>query len=139
MQTMSHISRLGLNRWLSLGLLAIAVAVAPLSLKAESEPEAAGPAPFYPVWRLLSQEQKSQYLAGYVQGWKDASKVTDIAIQYVKENPQEAVSGLQKLKVLYDLSDVSPSLLVSQIDRFFIDPKHQSASLSLAISSVRGG
>jgi len=80
-----------------------------------------------------------QFVAGYVQGWKDASKVTDIAIGFVRDNPNEAVSGLEKLKSLYDLSDVSPSLITTQLDGFFARTENQSASLSLAISTARSG
>ena len=93
----------------------------------------------YPVWKLLTREQKMQFVAGYVQGWKDASKVTDIAIGFVRDNPNEAVSGLEKLKSLYDLSDVSPSLITTQLDGFFARTENQSASLSLAISTARSG
>jgi hypothetical protein len=89
----------------------------------------------YPVWKLLTRDQKMQFVAGYVQGWKDASKVTDIAIGFVRENPSQAVSGLERLKSLYDLSEVSPSLITSQLDTFFSKAENQSASLSYAISA----
>jgi hypothetical protein len=95
--------------------------------------------PIYPVWRLLSHEQKTQFLAGYVQGWKDASRVTDIAIEFVKENPNDAVKGLEQLKSLYDLSDLSPSLLVTQIDSYLSSVENRDAPLSLAISAARVG
>jgi hypothetical protein len=91
----------------------------------------------YPVWRLLTRDQKMQFVAGYVQGWKDASKVTDIAIGFVRENPTEAVSGLERLKSLYDLSDVSPSLITTRLDTFFAKTENQSASLSYAISAAK--
>ncbi len=100
-------------------------------------PASSSGTPIYPVWKLLSFEQKANYLAGYVQGWKDASRVTDIAIEYVKQNPEEAVRGLEQLKGLYDLSDVSPSLMVSKIDSFLGEPSNRSAPLSLAISTAR--
>jgi hypothetical protein len=108
-----------------------------------SPSEAANPKPqgipIYPVWRLLTHEQKTQYLAGYVQGWKDASRVTDIAIEFVKENPEDAVKGLEQLKSLYDLSDLSPSLLVVQIDNYLSSVENREAPLSLAISAARVG
>lgn len=105
-------------------------------LEDQTPPSASG-TPIYSVWKLLTHEQKTQYLAGYVQGWRDASRVTDIAIDFVKQNPEEAVRGLEQLKGLYDLSDVSPSLLVTRIDRYLSDSANRSASLSLAISAAR--
>lgn len=92
---------------------------------------------FYPVWRLLTQEQKLQFVAGYVHGWRDASRVLDIAIGYVQENPERAVDGMRKLSSLYNLSDIAPSIVVTQIDRFFSQPDNREASLSYALSAAR--
>ena len=107
----------------------------PLYAQQSSAEEQSPGKAIYPVWKLLTRDQKMQFVAGYVQGWKDASKVTDIAIGFVRENPSQAVSGLERLKSLYDLSDVSPSLITTQLDSFFSKAENQSASLSYAISA----
>ena len=105
---------------------------ASLGVQAQSSEE-----PFLPVWRLLTNKEKQHFVAGYIRGWQDAAKVTDIAIDYVKENPKDAVEGLQKLKALYDLSAISPDSLTRQIDAFYADPTHASAGLSVAVTSAK--
>ncbi len=95
-------------------------------------------ASFLPIWKLLNYDQKVQFVSGYIQGWKDAARVTDIAIAYVRENPKNAVDGLEKLKGLYDLSDLKPNTVVDQIDTFYADPENSEAALSRAINASRG-
>lgn len=93
--------------------------------------------PFLPTWKLLSPEAKEQFIAGYLQGWRDAEKVTDIATQYVKENPQKALEGLEKIRALYDMSAYKSSAIVEHIDLFYKDPSNASSSLSKAVSGAR--
>lgn len=92
---------------------------------------------FLPTWRHMTPESKRQFIAGYVRGWTDASGVTDIAIAYLRDKPAEALSGLERLKHIYDLSDVDPAKLVPVIDRFYKDPQNSQAALSLAVSAAR--
>mgnify|MGYP000373130219 CR=1 FL=1 len=96
-------------------------------------------APFFPTWKLLNSEQKQQFMAGYLKGWRDSAQITDIAIEYVEKNPAEAVSGLRKLKGIYDLSGVTPEVLSQGVDRYFADPGNQAAGLSKAVSAVTRG
>lgn len=92
---------------------------------------------FLPVWKLLNMPQKQQFVAGYLQGWRDAATVTDIAIAYIKENPHDAINGLERIKTLYDLSGLKPELVVQAIDKFYADPDNGNAPLSLAITAAR--
>ena len=110
----------------------LVLSVMPVALVAD-----AGPAPFLPSWRLMSEAQRSQFIAGYLQGRRDASQVTDIAIEYIRERPNEAVSGLQKLKGLYDLSNLDPLAVSREVDLFYRDPANSSAGLSLALSFAK--
>ncbi len=96
-----------------------------------------GPAPFLPSWKLMSEAQRSQFIAGYLQGRRDASQVTDIAIEYIRERPAEAVSGLQKLKGLYDVSNLDPLAVSREVDLFYRDPTNSGAGLSLALSFAK--
>jgi hypothetical protein len=91
---------------------------------------------FLPVWKLMTREQKQEFIAGYVWGWRDAAKVTEIAISYIKENPREAIEGLERVKALYDLSELKPGLLVEALDRFYANPENRNASLSRAVSAA---
>lgn len=93
--------------------------------------------PFLPTWKLLTRDQKRDFVAGYVQGWRDAAQVTDIAIGYVRENPKQAVEGLEKIRRLYDLSNLRSDGLVDGVDGFYSDPKNASATLSAAVTAVR--
>lgn len=92
---------------------------------------------FLPTWKLLAPEAKEQFIAGYLEGWRDAGVVTDIATQYVKENPQKALEGLEKIKVLYDMSSLKTSAVVSEINGFYRDPENSLASLSKAVSYAK--
>ena len=53
-----------------------------------------------------------------VQGWRDAASVTDVAIAYVREQPQNAVEVLEKIRRLYE-SSTMPDALVPRIDEFY--------------------
>ena len=93
---------------------------------------------FLPVWQLLNREQKQQFLAGYLQGMKDAAKMTDVLGGFVKDNPASATESLQRLKGIYlNLSQVTPDSLASEIDIFFADPKNREAPLSRAVTGAR--
>ena len=93
--------------------------------------------PFYPTWKLLSPSEKQQFLAGYIYGWKDAERVTDIAISYVKENPNKAVEGLEEIKGLYEFGDIKPALLAAAVDAYFTEPANSESGLSQAISAAK--
>jgi len=92
---------------------------------------------FFPTWKLLSSEERKQFIAGYIQGWRDAEKVTSIAVDYVRQEPNKAVEGLKKVQELYDLSGVTPDSLITGIDHFYSDPGNHSASLSRAVSAAK--
>jgi hypothetical protein len=96
-----------------------------------------GTASFLPTWKLLDSHEKEQFIAGYLQGWKDAARVTDIAISYVKTNPEKAIDGLEGIRQLYDVRGVKPSDLAHQIDEFYADPENSDAALSRAITASK--
>lgn len=90
---------------------------------------------FLATWKLLSQQEKQQFIAGYLQGWRDAAKVTDIAIAYVRTNPSEAVAGLERIKELYNLEGLKPPQVVNDIDLYYSDPDNYEAPLSRAVTA----
>ncbi|MCB0333248.1 MAG: hypothetical protein KDD55_07090 [Bdellovibrionales bacterium] len=93
--------------------------------------------PFLPTWRLLTKEQKQQFISGYVQGWRDAGKVTDVALDHIRKNPEQAVKALESIQNIYELSHLGPDLLAREVDDFYAEPDNSQASLSVAISSSR--
>ena len=92
---------------------------------------------FLPAWKLLEQQEKQQFISGYAQGWKDAVKIIDIVISYVKENPERAERALESIKEIYSMSGVRPDQLVHEIDVFYSDPANRNAPLSRAITAAK--
>jgi hypothetical protein len=120
-------------RPLQICLIAVLFFAAPIA-RADTSDASAG---FLAVWRLMSNEQKQQFIAGYFQGWRDANKVTDIAIQYVREHPDKAIDGLEKIRALYDLHELSPNEVIPLIDAFYKHPENQNATFSSAVTAAR--
>jgi hypothetical protein len=83
----------------------------------------AADASFLPTWKLLNTQEKQHFIAGYIHGWNDAARVTDVAIDFVKDNPGRAIETLQKVK--------------NVIDVFYSDPDNAEAPLTRAVSSAR--
>jgi hypothetical protein len=102
---------------------------------------AAGPntkeSPFLPTWKLLNSQQKLDFVAGYIQGWRDAGQVLDIGIGFVRDNPAQALTSLERIKMVYDLSELKPDLVVREVDRFYADAANQEAGISLAITAAK--
>lgn len=92
---------------------------------------------FGSTWKLLNQVQKEQFIAGYLQGFRDASKITDLTIKYLEENPNNVQQGLKTLQSLYDVEGARPSIIVPRLDEYFKD--NSQASLSQALSAVKYG
>lgn len=95
------------------------------------------PAAFYPTWKLLKQEDKVQYLSGYMHAWQDAHLTLGIAADYVNQNPESAADSIRRLQRIYDFSSLRPDTLVREIDAYYADGKQQSSSLSQAITAAR--
>lgn len=112
--------------------LALPVLFAPLSGRAEDDKSS-----FLPTWKLLNPQEKQQFMAGYLYGWRDAAKVTEIAINYIKENPQKAIEGLESIRALYDVSHFNSSAIAHEVDSFFQDSDNRDASLTAAISYAK--
>jgi len=107
-------------------------------VRAESAPpDAPSQHGFLATWKLLAPQQRIDFMAGYLQGWHDASRVIDIAIDFVRDNPNQAVTSLERLRALYDLSNLKPDQMVREIDRFYNEPENRDATLSLAVSNAR--
>lgn len=113
-------------------LLNSAMALLPLS-----DCRADGSDAFFPTWKLLSNQEKQHFVSGYVQGWMDAQKVTNIAIEFIKENPNKAVESLESIRKLYDVSLLKPEGLVREIDRFYSRGENKNASLSMAVTASK--
>lgn len=92
---------------------------------------------FLPTWKLLSNKDKQQFIAGYLQGLRDAQKITSIASGFVRDNPEKAIDALERLEGLYE-TKVPPGRLVEGIDAFYSDSMNMDASLSVAVNSLKG-
>lgn len=109
-----------------------------LSFTATSNALSEESASFYTTWKLLNSEQKQQFIAGYLFGWKDAAKIAEIVTDYVKTEPDKAIQSLEKLENVYKKSHkLNPVMVSNEIDRFYSDSDNIEASLSQAVSSVR--
>lgn len=115
------------------GLVALATFVGGVTTPAAADSES----PFLPTWRLLNAEQKQQFIAGYLFGWNDAARITEIVASFVKENPDQAQQGLERLKSVYDLRELKPTAIAREVDRFYADPSNGNAGLSLAVTFAR--
>ncbi len=92
-------------------------------------------AAFYTTWKLLKAQEKQQFIAGYLQAFSDAKRITSIVRDYVKENPNKAQEGLIKIEALYDLSGLKADLLSQSIDTYYSLPENRNAPLSQAVSA----
>lgn len=92
---------------------------------------------FYPIWKNMNIKQKQQFISGYIYGSDDAKRIIDIAIKFIRDNPEQAVSGLERIKEVYDLTGMDNRKLAAQIDEYYSDPEHAGEALSMAVSSAR--
>ena len=115
--------------------LAILLIVVPFSNFSVAE----GQGSFAPTWKLLDTSAKEQFIAGYLEGWRDAGVINDIASEYIKENPTKALEGLERVKALYDLSSLKAAAIVKKVDEFYKNPANQASSLSRAVSYAKAG
>ena len=117
--------------------LILALLMIPGLLAAEQSPAKTTESAFLPAWKLLSIQEKQQFISGYLQGWKDVVKILDIVIRYVEENPEKAAKSLESIKEIYDMSAMRPDRLVSIIDTFYSDPANSKAPLSRAVTAAK--
>jgi hypothetical protein len=87
----------------------------------------------------MKNDERRYFVAGYIYGWKDAGKVMEIAQDYVRENPGNAVTGLEKIRSVYDLSSVRVDDAIRDLNAFFADPSNRDATFSQAITRLQRG
>ena len=116
-------------------LLPAIAAMQPLAVMAESKVVAE--MAFLPTWKLLGNDGKLQFVAGYLFGWRDAKRAMDVAAEFVKEHPEGAINGLERIRELYDTEGLTPDVVVKELDSFFLEAERRSATLSQAITAVR--
>jgi hypothetical protein len=92
---------------------------------------------FGPTWKLLDPEAKRQFIAGYLFAFSDAARITDIALEYIKDNPQAAVSGLERIRSVYDMHGLTADMVVHELDVYFKESGGKEATLSQAVTAVR--
>lgn len=92
---------------------------------------------FAPTWKMLSPAAKQQFVSGYLFALRDAERITDIAVDFVRKNPDVAIESLERIKQLYKVKGSNPAEIAAKIDSFYSQPENASASLSLAINSNR--
>ena len=114
-------------------LLLAAVFCAPLTVTAEEVQSA-----FLPTWKLLSAQEKQQFISGYLQGWRDAARLLEVTQGYVQERPAEAASSIERLAGIYGgLSGLHADAVAAEVERFYHDPANSRAPLSAAITAAR--
>ncbi len=123
----------GVKSALSVGLLWHLLFFVPV----QAESKVAQEATFLPTWKLLTNQGKQQFVAGYLFGWRDAGRVTDAAIEYAREHPNNAVSGLEKVREIYNMEGLTAEGMVRELDSFFAESAGREATLSQAITAAR--
>jgi hypothetical protein len=119
-------------------MISTCIALALSVLPAQAESKVANESSFLPMWKLFANnESKQQFVAGYLSGFRDAGRVTDVAIAYAKDNPANAVSGLERIKGIYAMEGLTAESMVRALDQFFAEPDGKEATLSQAIIAAR--
>lgn len=127
-----------LAKLLLLGTLAITIGVVAFGMGQHlAIAQSKSASPFLPIWKLLSQQQKINFLSGYLHAWADADQVLGIAASYVEENPENAAGAIDQLRALYNFEGISPEVAQKEVDQFYSDAENQAAPLSRAISKIR--
>ena len=126
--------------------LAVAMPALALPLRTSAEDAASrsglsGPGPakatFGPTWKLLSADQKRQFVAGYLQAWQDAGKVTEALAAFSREKPEQLAQSFDKILAIFDVARLSPDTVARELDRIFSDPETRELTLAEAMSSAR--
>jgi hypothetical protein len=119
-------------------LMACCLVVVPPAPLARAESKVANESSFLPMWKLFrTNESKQQFVAGYLSGFRDAARVTDVAIAYGKDNPANVMSGLERIKDIYAMEGLTAESMVRALDEFFAEPEGKDATLSQAILAAR--
>ncbi len=126
--------RLLASFWVGAALIGCSCATIEL---ASAESKTSVEASFAPTWRLLKGDSKQQFIAGYLFAWRDAARVTDAAIEYAKEHPGNAVSGLERVRGIYDMEGLTAESMARELDKFFTESEGRDATLSQAMTAVR--
>lgn len=92
---------------------------------------------FRPMWRLLSAHDKKQFISGYLYALDGAEDVTEIVLEYVREHPDEALTGLEKIQNIYRASGLSADRVVAELDSLFEQAEGKEVSLSQAFAIAR--
>ena len=93
--------------------------------------------PIYPVWRLMDDNAKRQFLAGYLYGFREARSLGEVALEYSKTKPQDLESGLSAILQHYKLTTLAPDKLAPLLDEYLQAPERQNDSLRLAINRLQ--
>jgi hypothetical protein len=121
-----------------LSLVACCFAINASSPSAHAESKVVNESSFLPMWKLFrTNESKQQFVAGYLSGFRDAGRVTDVAIAYGKDNPANVISGLERVKEIYAMEGLTAESMVRALDEYFAEPEGKDATLSQAIIAAR--
>ncbi len=114
-----------------LGFFAVNCAFPPKSAVADESTA------FRPMWRLLSAHDKKQFISGYLYALDGAEDVTQIVLEYVREHPDQALTGLEKIQNIYRAGGLSADRVVAELDSLFEQAEGKDASLSQAFAIAR--
>ncbi|NBW40030.1 hypothetical protein EBR25_03395 [bacterium] len=92
---------------------------------------------FYPIWKLLRQNEKRVFLSGYQKGIQDSRKVIQILREHIETNPESALTSLDRINQLYETADVPVESLLQELTVFYSEPENHNAPLSVAFSAAK--
>lgn len=127
-----------LSSWITkLGLLVFGVLFFTVALANTGSAQPALEAPIYPIWRLMDDNAKKQFLAGYLYGFREARSLGEIAVEFSKSKPQDLEEGLSSILQHYRLTSLAPDKLSPLLDEYLKSPERQQDSLRLAINRLQ--
>lgn len=93
--------------------------------------------PFAQTWKMMSAVEKQQFVAGYLFGLRDAARMQDVTLAYIRENPAQAISGIERIRDILAADGVQPDRMVQLVDQYFADPKNREGTITMAMSLAR--
>jgi len=93
---------------------------------------------FYTSWKLMNNQEKQQFIAGYMMAYANARKIAELTAQYSEHEPAKALESLRKLPNFFTIPNISPGILTQEVDTFYSDPENWSANFSKAVSASVG-
>lgn len=92
--------------------------------------------PIYPTWRLMNDEARRQFTAGYIFGHREAKALGEVVVEYLKQNPNPKAEEVAAVLNHYRLTTMTANQLVPMIDEHLGEPENQRQSMRVIINNL---